>query len=106
MSKALPRHVWQDHISAWQASQLSKKVYCQQHQLGFSTFQRKQHELQRESHSEGLTLVPVQRPSSATTPTEQAPITFSIYSPTGWRLEGSTALPLSHITALLQRLPS
>ena len=39
--KRLTPDAWQNHIRSWQQSGLSQKVYCQQHQLGLSTFHSK-----------------------------------------------------------------
>lgn len=34
------RQRWLEHIQAWQHSGLEQKAFCEQHQLGFASFQR------------------------------------------------------------------
>jgi hypothetical protein len=46
--KRLTPDTWQRHIRSWQQSGLSQKAYCQQHQLGLSTFHSKYRELKSE----------------------------------------------------------
>ncbi|WP_419648159.1 IS66 family insertion sequence element accessory protein TnpA, partial [Thiolapillus sp.] len=29
---------WQDHVTAWQVSDLTQKAYCEQQELRYSTF--------------------------------------------------------------------
>jgi hypothetical protein len=38
MTPSLKRDTWQQHIQAWQQSQLSKKAYCREHNLNSACF--------------------------------------------------------------------
>jgi len=42
---------WETHVTQWKSSSLSRKDYCQSHQLAFSTFNKWCQRLQKESNS-------------------------------------------------------
>lgn len=59
---------WQKHIDGWQHSQLSRKAYCKQHSLSFSSFGYWRTRLRRKPVSEKkLIQVAVQRPAASVT---------------------------------------
>lgn len=103
--KRLTPDAWQRHITSWQQSELSQKAYCQQHQLGLSTFHSKYRELKSEMaipSAKLLTVLPVIRPVSSAHP---EPIVITIQSPQGWRLECPLTIPAVTLTTLLSALP-
>ena len=103
--KRLTPDAWQRHITSWQQSGLSQKAYCQQHQLGVSTFHNKYRALKSDNavaSAKPLTVLPVIRPLSSA-PTE--PIFITIQSPQGWRLECPLTIPALTLTTLLSVLP-
>ena len=104
--KRLTPDAWQRHITSWQQSGLGQKAYCQQHQLGLSTFYSKYRELKSDMavpSAKQLTVRPVIRPMpSAHT---QQPAVITIQSPQGWRLECPLTIPALTLTTLLSVLP-
>ena len=128
MFKRLTPDAWQRHITSWQQSGLSQKAYCQQHQLGQSTFHNKYRALKGDNavaSAKPLTVLPVIRPvpSAPTEPISSAkpltvlpvirpvpsaptePIFITIQSPQGWRLECPLTIPALTLTTLLSVLP-
>ena len=102
--KRLTPDAWQRHITSWQLSGLSQKSYCQQHQLGLSTFYSKYREQKSEMvtpSANQLTVLPVIRP----VPSTQQPAVITIQSPQGWRLECPLTVPALTLTTLLSALP-
>lgn len=70
MTSLLKRDTWQQHIHAWQQSQLSKKEYCRQHHLSSACFYKWYSKLslkpaaQQEALTEQashITLIPITR---------------------------------------------
>ncbi len=105
MSTRLTQDTWQRHIRSWQQSGLSQKAYCQQHQLGLSTFYSKYSKLKSDiavASAKPLTVLPVIRPVPSTQ-TEAAVII--ILSPQGWRLECPLTIPALTLATLLRVLP-
>ncbi len=52
------REHWQSHIKAWQASGVTRKVYCQQHDLNVGTFSYWRHRLKKASNTIHLVQLP------------------------------------------------
>ena len=103
--KRLTPDAWQRHITSWQQSGLSQKAYCQQHQLGLSTFHNKYRELKSDiavASAKPLTVLPVIRPVPSA---QTEPAVISIQSPQGWRLECPLTIPALTLTTLLSALP-
>ena len=103
--KRLTPDAWQRHITSWQQSGLSQKAYCQQHQLGLSTFHNKYRELKSDMavpSAKRLTVRPVIRPLPSAHP---EPTFITIQSPQGWRLECPITIPALTLTTLLSALP-
>ena len=103
--KRLTPDAWQRHITSWQQSELSQKSYCQQHQLGLSTFHSKYRELKSDiaaPSAKPLTVLPVIRPMPSA---QTEPAVITIQSPQGWRLECPLTIPALTLTTLLSALP-
>lgn len=56
------RQRWLEHIRAWERSGLSQKAYCEQHHVGFASFQRWRRiamEEEKPTNDSPLTFIPV-----------------------------------------------
>lgn len=123
MTSPLKRDTWQQHIHAWQQSQLSKKDYCQHHQLSSACFYKWYSKLslkplkpaaQQEALTEQashITLIPITRhlesPALSTT-TVAATDFIRLHSPRGWRIDcpiRPTSDTLHTIGQLVSMLP-
>jgi hypothetical protein len=51
------RQRWVEHIQAWKQSSQSQKVFCEQHHLGLSSFQRWRRKLIAQEKSNGTAAV-------------------------------------------------
>ena len=91
MTPSLKRDTWQQHIQAWQQSQLSKKAYCREHNLNSACFYKWYSKLcinaspeqpKPQSPSIPLTLIPLTRPQA-----QHAETHIRLHSPQGWRID-------------------
>jgi hypothetical protein len=91
MTPSLKRDTWQQHIQAWQQSQLSKKAYCREHNLNSACFYKWHSKLALKpaapqpalaSAMNSLTLIPLTRPK-----TQHSVTHLSLHSPQGWRID-------------------
>jgi transposase len=91
MTPSLKRDTWQQHIQAWQQSQLSKKAYCREHNLNSACFYKWYSKLALKpaapqpalaSAMNSLTLIPLTRPKTLHLVTH-----LSLHSPKGWRID-------------------
>lgn len=91
MTPSLKRDTWQQHIQAWQQSQLSKKAYCREHNLNSTCFYKWYSKLALKpaapqpalaSAMNSLTLIPLTRPKTLHLVTH-----LSLHSPKGWRID-------------------
>ncbi|MBK9186688.1 MAG: hypothetical protein IPM78_10625 [Moraxellaceae bacterium] len=122
MTLTLTHATWQQHLHAWQQSQLSKKDYCKKHNLKLITFYKWASKLSAKttptslepypvsaSHTALPSLIPLTRhkPTPATNNPDSL-THINLYSPQGWRIEcpihlNNDALP--HIRQLMSLLP-
>ena len=111
MTITLTRATWQQHLHAWQQSQLSKKDYCQKHNLKLITFYKWASKLSAKTTPTSLEQPPVSASNTALTLiplTRHKPTHINLYSPQGWRIEcpihlNNDALP--HIRQLMSLMP-
>lgn len=103
----LQKHAdWQQHLQAWETSDLTQSAYCEQHRLKLATFTYWRARLPRTDQASpsprpSLTLVPVKRAQAAR---HEAPArNVVLHSPGGWRLDIPADLPL--MAELLRALP-
>ncbi|MBL0231635.1 MAG: hypothetical protein IPP76_12930 [Moraxellaceae bacterium] len=94
MTITLPA-TWQQHLHAWQQSQLSKKDYCKKHNLKLITFYKWASKLSAKQHPPHE-----QPPSAQVTP----PLTISPYTAQTPRLPQTTPTVHAHQSIQSPRL--
>ena len=91
MSSSAKHKHWQQHIQAWQNSQLSQAAYCHKHDLSLASFGYWRKRLKSELPAK---IIPVVR--------EPSIVGVQLRSPRGWQI----ALPTvsDHLTASIKQV--
>ena len=92
---------WQDHVTAWQVSDLTQKAYCEQQELRYNTFGYWVRKLRRAAEpatkKKGAGFVPV-------IPATVQPTGLTLSLPNGLEIRGIEANNLSLVRDLLGML--